>query len=243
MNVSNGAGDSVQRARPIRPLAVLFGTPLQFSDRMQRVLSLEFPEVRFECIYDPQELFSLEHLPSVIVFHEAVPGLAATIAAARNAFAGAMIAIACNDLSCEEAICRDGGSPLVSVLPMNTQLDVWLSVFRLLLCGHHYVPAECMRAGSDPAGSPTDGEAAGAADPRPCDAQLTQREMEILPLIAQGLQNKMIAGELGLSEHTVKLHTHNIFSKLRVTNRTGAANWYLSQAGRPKRPGGQSHAG
>ena len=53
--------------------------------------------------------------------------------------------------------------------------------------------------------------------------------MEILPLIARGEQNKTIADKLGLSVHTVKLHSHNIFSKLGVSNRTGAANWYLSQ--------------
>ena len=60
-------------------------------------------------------------------------------------------------------------------------------------------------------------------------SKLTPREMEILALIARGEQNKAIAGKLGLSVHTVKLHSHNIFSKLGVSNRTEAANWYLSQ--------------
>ncbi len=61
------------------------------------------------------------------------------------------------------------------------------------------------------------------------DVCLTPRELQILPLIAQGLQNKVIAGTLDLSEHTVKLHTHNIFAKLGVSNRTAAAKWYLSR--------------
>jgi DNA-binding NarL/FixJ family response regulator len=38
--------------------------------------------------------------------------------------------------------------------------------------------------------------------------------------------HKSIATELGLSENTVKIHLHNIISKLRSHNRTGAAAWF-----------------
>jgi DNA-binding NarL/FixJ family response regulator len=106
---------------------------------------------------------------------------------------------------------------------------VWLSVLRLLLCGQRYVPVDMMRdldVESSAAGQGIDADRPVGSPP---DAQLTPRELQILPLIAQGMQNKTIAGELGLSEHTVKLHTHNIFSKLKVPNRTGAASWYLSR--------------
>ncbi|MBV6400626.1 MAG: Transcriptional regulatory protein DesR [Anaerolineales bacterium] len=51
---------------------------------------------------------------------------------------------------------------------------------------------------------------------------LTERELEVLGLLAQGLANKQIAVELGISEHTVKFHVSSIYTKLDVTNRTEA---------------------
>lgn len=51
---------------------------------------------------------------------------------------------------------------------------------------------------------------------------LTEREIEILQLIAQGLPNKQIASRLAISEHTVKFHISSIYVKLNVSNRTEA---------------------
>ena len=52
---------------------------------------------------------------------------------------------------------------------------------------------------------------------------LTDREMEILKLIAQGLSNQAITAHLVISEHTVKGHVSNILSKLQLADRTQAA--------------------
>ncbi len=52
---------------------------------------------------------------------------------------------------------------------------------------------------------------------------LTKREMEVLKLIAKGLNNREIAEQLVISEHTVKGHVSNIFSKLHLADRTQAA--------------------
>jgi len=57
---------------------------------------------------------------------------------------------------------------------------------------------------------------------------LSDRELEILELIAQGLSNDEIAGRLYISLSTVKGHTTNIFSKLGVKNRTQAVTWARS---------------
>ncbi len=51
---------------------------------------------------------------------------------------------------------------------------------------------------------------------------LTDRESEVLGLLAKGMANKQIAVALGISEHTVKFHVSSIYTKLSVTNRTEA---------------------
>lgn len=51
---------------------------------------------------------------------------------------------------------------------------------------------------------------------------LTERESEVLALLARGLANKQIALALGISEHTIKFHVSSIYAKLNVTNRTEA---------------------
>ena len=51
---------------------------------------------------------------------------------------------------------------------------------------------------------------------------LTDREAEVLDLLAKGLANKQIAAALKISEHTVKFHVSSIYTKLNATNRTQA---------------------
>ena len=52
---------------------------------------------------------------------------------------------------------------------------------------------------------------------------LTEQELRVLKLVAEGLDNSAIAASLGVSRNTVKTHVHNIFSKLGVSDRTQAA--------------------
>ena len=54
--------------------------------------------------------------------------------------------------------------------------------------------------------------------------ELTPREIEILHLISQGMQNKEIATSLGISEATAQVHVKNILAKLDVRHRTAALN-------------------
>lgn len=55
--------------------------------------------------------------------------------------------------------------------------------------------------------------------------QLTQREREVLALVAEGLANKAVARRLGISEKTVKAHLTSVYGTLGVSDRTQAALW------------------
>ena len=63
--------------------------------------------------------------------------------------------------------------------------------------------------------------AAGA--PRGREAVLTRREREVLELVADGLTNAQVAAVLWIAPGTVRRHLENIYGKLGVHNRTGAA--------------------
>jgi LuxR family maltose regulon positive regulatory protein len=75
--------------------------------------------------------------------------------------------------------------------------------------------------------------AAGTAERNHADV-LTDREQEVLMLIAAGESNKLIARALDLSPHTVKRHVANILDKLGLESRGKAAAWHQARAsGRP----------
>jgi two-component system, NarL family, response regulator LiaR len=58
--------------------------------------------------------------------------------------------------------------------------------------------------------------------------KLTEREVDVLRLLAQGLANKQIAHSLGIGEKTIKSHVSNILAKLGVNSRTQAALYAAS---------------
>jgi two-component system nitrate/nitrite response regulator NarL len=59
--------------------------------------------------------------------------------------------------------------------------------------------------------------------PTTSEEPLTPRELEVLQLLAEGISNKAIAYQLGISEHTVKFHVNAIMTKLNAQSRTEAA--------------------
>jgi two-component system nitrate/nitrite response regulator NarL len=63
----------------------------------------------------------------------------------------------------------------------------------------------------------------------PSEANLTEREHEILGLLAEGMSNKLIARRLDISDGTVKVHVKNLLRKLNLRSRLEAAVWTLGQ--------------
>jgi two-component system nitrate/nitrite response regulator NarL len=61
-------------------------------------------------------------------------------------------------------------------------------------------------------------------------AELTERETQILGLIAKGLSNKMIARKLDITEGTVKVHVKHLLKKLNLRSRVEAAVWAVNEA-------------
>lgn len=69
--------------------------------------------------------------------------------------------------------------------------------------------------------------ATATAPAAPTTEPLTEREREVLVLIAKGLRNKEIADMLFISERTVKFHANALYQKLGVTSRTEAVRFAL----------------
>jgi two-component system, NarL family, response regulator LiaR len=67
------------------------------------------------------------------------------------------------------------------------------------------------------------GELKRPPDLPPAEEQLTEREVQVLALVARGLSNKEIADQLFIGERTVRTHMSNILGKLHLANRTQAA--------------------
>jgi two-component system NarL family response regulator len=85
--------------------------------------------------------------------------------------------------------------------------DEVLKAIRAVYAGKRYMSPEAGALLADRIGSPN----------------LTEREVEVLRLVARGKANKEIAADLGISEGTVKSHVSSITSKLGVSGRTEAA--------------------
>jgi DNA-binding NarL/FixJ family response regulator len=100
-------------------------------------------------------------------------------------------------------------------IPKTESSAVIASAVRLILAGGVYVPPRLLADRAVAIPSPTPNGA-------PALPALTERQMEVVRLLARGLSNKAIARELGVTEGTVKVHLLAVFRALDVRNRTAA---------------------
>lgn len=92
-------------------------------------------------------------------------------------------------------------------VPKSGNQDVIVRAVRAVASGERFLEPELMHRLSA----------------RTATNSLSQREMDVLRLVANGLVNKQIGAELGLSENTVKTHISRIMGKLEVHDRTSLA--------------------
>ena len=97
-------------------------------------------------------------------------------------------------------------------LPKSSSPQTMMSVLRLVLAGEVYVPPLLLKEEA----APHNGKAGARPD------TLTDRQADVLRLLARGLSNKEIGRELLVSERTVKAHVTAVFKSLGVVNRAQA---------------------
>jgi two-component system, NarL family, nitrate/nitrite response regulator NarL len=111
-------------------------------------------------------------------------------------------------------------------IPKSATAQTVVSALQLVLSGNIYVPPLLVTA------------ATRAAEPgmrggERSLSQLTERQVDVLRYLRDGLSNKEISANLGIAEKTVKVHIAAIFKTLNVVNRTQAAN-YLRESATPR---------
>lgn len=214
------------------------GNAVNFSEAILRAAAAEFSEIGFRRVSSLAEVKALEgdataNTLAIIVDEMLIDDFVASEGDLRAMLPNALFAIAYrgpeNVRKLLIAPARNPSLDNVSFLPMNIQFDSWLSILRLILGGEGYVSRELLMPSPELHsmhawdGSGLQGKQGEGA----LNGNLTEREVEVLSLVAEGKQNKTIAHDLGLSEHTVKLHIHHVIAKLGVRNRTEAAAWFF----------------
>ncbi len=101
-------------------------------------------------------------------------------------------------------------------IPKSATAKTVVSALQLVLSGNIYVPPLLVAATARTAGH-------DAHDAPRSLAQLTERQVDVLRYLKDGLTNKEISANLGIAEKTVKVHIAAIFKTLNVVNRTQAA--------------------
>jgi len=110
---------------------------------------------------------------------------------------------------------------VVGYIPKSARREVMLSALRLVFAGGVYIPPEILAREemSHSISVPTRNDRPIIS---PAEVGLSDRQLEVLALLMQGKNNKVICRTLNLAEPTVKNHVTAILRALKVTNRTEA---------------------
>ena len=110
---------------------------------------------------------------------------------------------------CIDLIKKILNTGIVGYIPRQTDLNIFKQAFESILHGQTFIPKALQDTSSE-------------IQDKFSGKKLTNRQSQVLDLIAQGKSNKQIAYEMGVSEATVKLHINALLRSLKVNNRTQA---------------------
>ncbi len=111
------------------------------------------------------------------------------------------------------------------IMLKESAADDLVDCLRAVASGSRWLPSELVNAARNR-------EAGRHAEANRVEQALTPREREIARLISEGLSNKEIGRRLNVSDGTIKIHLHNIYQKLGVSNRTALAALALTHRDR-----------
>lgn len=199
-----------------------------FTDAIERQLVAAFPDVIVQAVEDlpaANAFIANSKDLDLAVLDWDMPGMqgATSIEAMRAAHPDLKIVILSGRI--DDATVHDVlALGVKGFIPKSSPGNAIVAALTVILNGGTYLPVET--ALSQGRNAPADTPQRDSAGQTITKA-LTEREIEILRLLAGGGSNKEIARELGVQEITIKMHASRIFSKLRVRNRVQAVSHAL----------------
>lgn len=149
-----------------------------------------------------------KHSPDIVLMDLRLPGIDGVQATEQlcQSFPDARVIIL-SSFDSEEHVYQAMHAGARSYLSKNALRPELLRTIREVHAGQHTLPAATATRLAE----------------RMRRAELSKRELDVLRLIVKGLANKEIASALSITEFTVKLHVHNLLTKLNVADRTRAS--------------------
>lgn len=158
--------------------------------------------------------------PDIVMLDLNLPGLSGMPALKRwRAQFPAMPVVVLSALDDHQTVRAAIVAGAAGYIPKSSSNEIMRQALSLVLAGGKYLPPEIVASTEDPRSS-------GVQRGPPQTASrldLTERQQDVLRLIAKGASNKLICRELGLAERTVKVHVTAVLRLLKVTSRTQAA--------------------
>jgi len=163
--------------------------------------------------------------PDLLFFavNQIYPSMGETLDVLHAAVPAVPIYLLAADRDGPEILAHTGAVPVAGYISLDSPDDCFELLLQLSLWKWKIIPSSWLRASLEKKllGEPYP----GSSEPGVTMDALTERELSILDLVCQGMDNYDIACRLNIRVSTVKSHIHRILSKLNMTNRRQAALW------------------